>query len=55
MRYRMDENAANGTVLGTVSADDPDAGATLSFAIIGGNPNNAFAIDASGQLRIQST
>jgi VCBS repeat-containing protein len=38
------ENSANGTVVGTVVASDPDAGQTLSYAITAGNTGGAFAI-----------
>lgn len=45
--FSVTENAVNGTVVGTVSATDPDAGQTRTFAITGGNTNNAFAINAA--------
>ncbi len=51
--WNVDENSAAGTVVGVVSATDPDAGQSLSFAISGGNSNNAFAIDtATGQITV---
>ena len=50
---------AEGNVLGTVSASDPDANTTLSYAIIAGNPNadgddtGALAIDsATGTITV---
>lgn len=50
------ENAANGAIVGTVSASDPDpAGpnSTLTYSIVGGNAGNAFAINAStGQITV---
>lgn len=48
--FAIDENAANGTVVGAVVAEDPDAGATLEYSIIGGNTDGAFAIDPSTGL-----
>ena len=38
------ENAANGTVVGTVSASDPDAGDTLTYALLD-DAGGRFAID----------
>ncbi len=47
------ENSANGTVVGTVAATDPDVGQTLSYVITGGNTGGAFAINAStGQITV---
>jgi len=52
----VDENAPNATVLGTISASDPDAGDSLTFAITDGNTANAFAIDpATGQITVNDT
>jgi hypothetical protein len=34
-------------MVGVVGATDPDAGQTLSYSIVGGNTNGAFAIDPS--------
>ena len=39
------EHSVAGTVVGQVLATDPDAGTTLTYAIISGNTNGAFAID----------
>ncbi len=46
--------SANGTAVGTVSASDQDAGQTVgSFTITAGDPNHAFAINAStGQITV---
>jgi parallel beta-helix repeat protein len=41
------ENSINGTFIGTVVADDPDAGQTSSFSIISGNINGTFSINSS--------
>ena len=46
------ENAANGTVVGTVAGVDPDAGATLSYSLTN-NAGGRFAINAgTGQLTV---
>lgn len=45
--FPVAENSANGTVVGTVRANDPDAGDTLRFAITGGTGSSAFAIDSA--------
>lgn len=47
----IDENSANATALITVTASDAD-GDNLSYAIVAGNGNNAFAIDASGVITV---
>ena len=46
------ENSALGTVVGSVSVSDPDAGDTFSYALTNGNTSGAFAIDASGQITV---
>lgn len=43
--WSLDENSAAGALVGTVSATDSDAGQTLSYSIVDGNTNGAFAID----------
>lgn len=53
--FTVDENAVNGTIVGTVIATDPDAGQTLTFAITGGSGQGAFAIDASGVITVANT
>ncbi|HEX2645382.1 MAG TPA: cadherin repeat domain-containing protein, partial [Thermoanaerobaculia bacterium] len=45
--FSIPENSANGTVVGTVVATDPDAGQILAYSITGGNAGLAFAIDAT--------
>ncbi len=47
----VDENSPAGTVIGTLSAVDPDAGDSHTFAVLGSSPSGAsFAIDATSQL-----
>lgn len=51
--FAADENAAAGTVVGTVAASDPDAGQTLTYSIVGGNASGAFAIDpVTGEITV---
>ncbi|MDB5386172.1 MAG: hypothetical protein JWM11_1818 [Planctomycetaceae bacterium] len=51
--FTINENSATGTVLGTVSATDPDIGQTLVYAIVNGNQGGAFALDpATGVLSV---
>lgn len=51
--WQLTENSPAGTVVGVVSATDPDAGQNLTYAITGGNTNNAFAIDpVTGQITV---
>jgi len=47
------EDAAIGTSVATVTASDPDANDTLSFAITAGNDGSAFAINsATGEVTV---
>ena len=45
--FSIDANAANGTLVDTVFATDPDAGQTLAYSILSGNTNSAFSINAT--------
>ncbi|NVO04323.1 MAG: right-handed parallel beta-helix repeat-containing protein, partial [Bacteroidetes bacterium] len=45
--FQLNENTANGTIIGTVIATDVDAGQTKTFSIVSGNTGNVFAINAS--------
>jgi hypothetical protein len=45
--FSVDANSANGTVAGTISASDPDAGQILTYSIVSGNTNSAFSINSS--------
>jgi Ca2+-binding RTX toxin-like protein len=42
----IDEHSAQGTVVGTVSATDEDAGDQVTYSITSGNDENIFAIDS---------
>jgi len=47
------ENSANGTVVGTVAATDPDAGDTRTYSITAGNNDGIFAINsATGEITV---
>jgi len=47
------ENSANSTSVGTVSADDVDAGDSLTYSITAGNGAGAFAIDSgTGEITV---
>jgi uncharacterized delta-60 repeat protein len=51
--FNVAENSANGTVVGTVSASDVDAGQTLAYSITAGNTGSAFAINSTtGQITV---
>ncbi|MEI7899021.1 MAG: Ig-like domain-containing protein [bacterium] len=51
--FALNENSDYGTVVGTVSATDPDVGDTRAYAITSGNAGGAFAINsASGQITV---
>ena len=52
---QLTENSPVGTVVGVVSATDPDAGQQLTYSILDGNNNNAFAIDpVTGQITVSN-
>lgn len=51
--FDIDENSPQGTVVGVLTAFDPDAGQSIFFDILGGNTNGAFAINsATGEITI---
>jgi VCBS repeat-containing protein len=51
--FSVSENAANGTLVGTVAFVDPDANQTRSVTIVSGNAAGVFAIDsATGQITV---
>ncbi|RLE19895.1 MAG: hypothetical protein DRJ50_11605, partial [Actinobacteria bacterium] len=51
--FFVNENSANGTVVDTVVAIDPDAGDTLSYAITAGDPGGIFDIDVmTGEITV---
>lgn len=53
--FQVNENTANGTVVGTIVATDPNPGQITTFSITSGNTNNAFAINAAtGALTVSN-
>ncbi|MEZ4589673.1 MAG: cadherin domain-containing protein [Chloroflexota bacterium] len=53
--FPLTENASLGTPVGSAAATDPDAGDSLSYTIVGGNPGDAFAIgSSSGAITVNS-
>ncbi len=51
--FTVSQNAANGTLAGTVVASDPNTGQTLAYTITSGNTNSAFALNqSSGKLTV---
>lgn len=53
--FDVNEGAPNSTTVGTVAATD-DEGDTLTFAIVGGNDDGAFAIDpATGEITVNNS
>jgi|GEM_PF-5417078 len=52
--FTISENSANGTLVGTIQASDPEEG-TLNYSITGGNIDDAFTINASsGELTVNN-
>ncbi len=43
--FSIDENTAAGAVVGTVNGSDPDVNDAITYSILSGNDNGAFAID----------
>jgi hypothetical protein len=54
--FSINENSANGTAVGTVSASDQDMGNTISYSITAGNTGSAFAINpTTGAITVSNT
>jgi len=50
--FEVEENSPNGTVVGIISASDPDND-TLTYSVVDGSGENVFAIDATtGQITV---
>ncbi|HUQ68233.1 MAG TPA: cadherin domain-containing protein, partial [Planctomycetaceae bacterium] len=50
--FTVSENRAAGFVVGQIAAVDQDVGQTLTYAIVGGDPDGIFAVNPNGQLVI---
>ena len=53
--FSVDLRSPNGTLVGDVDATDGDGGATddgLTYAIVAGDPDGTFAIDATGRITV---
>jgi VCBS repeat-containing protein len=50
--FTVDENAANGTAVGTVPVAEPDANDSYGYAITAGDPGGAFGIDNAGNITV---
>lgn len=51
--FQVDENSPAGTLVGTVSATDPDQGQTHTFSIVGGNEQGIFEISNDGKITVK--
>lgn len=54
--FNLPENSPAGTLVGTMTGADPDAGTTLTYSISAGNINNAFSINpTTGAITVSNT
>ncbi len=54
--FTVDEDSADGTVVGTIVASDPDAGDTLTFTVTGGTDQTTFDVDpGSGEITVANS
>ena len=54
-QFSVNENSANGTVVGQVQILDTDIGGTYSFEIISGNTGDAFTINSAGTISVNNS
>ncbi|HLO90422.1 MAG: cadherin domain-containing protein [Chloroflexota bacterium] len=54
-QFIIAENASSGTVVGNISATDPNQGQILTYAIGSGNYLNAFALSPAGVLSVSNS
>lgn len=53
--FSINENSASGTIVGTISASDPEQ-QSLTFTLLSGNTGTAFVLDSvTGVLRVNSS
>lgn len=53
--FSLNENAPQGSPVGTVAASDSDAGQSLAFAITAGNGEGVFSILPTGQIAVANS
>lgn len=54
--FSINENSAPGTLVGKITASDPDAGDSFTLAIVGGNPGGFFVLDGmTGNLQLTNS
>ncbi|MDA1160650.1 MAG: cadherin domain-containing protein, partial [Planctomycetota bacterium] len=54
--FAIAENSPVGTSVGTAFASDPESGESLTWRIVSGNTNNAFAINSlTGEITVNAT
>ncbi|MCP5094466.1 MAG: hypothetical protein GY943_02810 [Chloroflexi bacterium] len=53
--FTVTGNSNIDTIVGTVDADDPDAGDILNYTIESGNINQAFKIDSFGEISVKTS
>lgn len=54
--FQLNENSPVGTIVGTMTATDPDQGQTISFAITAGNHSGAFSINSTtGVIQVSNS
>ncbi len=53
--FQINNNSPKGTIIGTIHASDPDTGQSLTYSIVSGNTDSAFAINAAtGELFVSN-
>ncbi|VAW76349.1 hypothetical protein MNBD_GAMMA13-57, partial [hydrothermal vent metagenome] len=56
LSFSINENSANGTLVGTVPASDQDIADTLTYSITNGNDSGAFVINtATGEITVNDS
>ncbi|MCI1710779.1 MAG: putative Ig domain-containing protein [Chiayiivirga sp.] len=50
--YSVTVGSANGTVVGSIVASDPDAGDTRTFSVMGGTGQGLFNVSAAGEISV---
>ncbi|NLG96041.1 MAG: tandem-95 repeat protein [Chloroflexi bacterium] len=53
--FSVDEFSQDGTIVGVLNVSNPETGQVLSYSILSGNTDNAFAVDADGNLIVANS